>query len=143
VPIISKLSKDNFLEWPLSLLLPIKKCIGKPYKFNCFDQSGFDCYTLLYYLYALVGLTLPKENISTFNLKVHMKLIDKELVNFSRIKFEDRQPFDLIIFDLAHIGMVLDSKTFIHTNFDTPVVIEYFKGNVESGFIRKMYRWNF
>jgi cell wall-associated NlpC family hydrolase len=125
----------------------IKTYIGKPYKYNCFDESGYDCYTLVYSLYKLIGINLPKENIALFNLKVHQKLIDKHKVLFKEVKFKDRQPFDLILFasstnTAAHLGMVLTRDKFIHVNEDHSVRLEYFLGNIESINIRKLYRWN-
>ena len=140
---ITSLDPYNFNKWPIPLLNSIKECIGKPYKYGCFDNSGYDCYTLVYYLYSLVGMKLPKENIASFNLKVHTKLIDAQLINFLPICYNDRQPFDVIMFKSYHLGVVLDKHLFIHVNFDTPVVLEYFLGNIETGFIRKIYRWNF
>jgi len=137
----------NFNKWPTSLLHEIRKVIGKPYKFNCFDTSGFDCYTLIYYLYSCIGIKLPKENIAKFSLKQHVKLIQKHSLLFKKVDFEDRQPFDILIFETkdginAHLGLVLDKFNFIHTTEEKPVVIEPFLGNYETTTIRAVYRWN-
>jgi cell wall-associated NlpC family hydrolase len=125
----------------------IKEYIGKPYKFNCFDETGFDCYTLIYFLYKLIDIDLPKENIALYNLRVHQKLIDTHRMLFKEVKYIERQPFDILLFAnsdkiAAHLGMVLTRDKFIHANEDHSVRIEYFLGNIESINIRKVYRWN-
>jgi len=90
---------------------------------------------------------LPKENIALYNLKVHQKLIDKHKILFKEINFDNRQPFDIVLFASsdrinAHLALVLDKERFIHINKDHTVRIEYFLGNLESINIRKLYRWN-
>ena len=125
----------------------LKNCIGKPYIFNCFDETGFDCYTLIYYLYKLVGIELPKENIAAYNLKVHSKLINKHKILFKPVPYKDRKFLDILLFSSsdkinAHLGLVLSSELFIHVNLGHTVRVEYFTNNLESLTIRKVYRWN-
>ena len=125
----------------------IKSVIGKPYKFNCFDGIGFDCYTLIWYIYDRLGLKLPKENIAKYSLKVHKQLIKENLYKFSKVSFINRLPFDLLLFESskstsAHIGMVLDKKRFIHIDKDITVQIEHFAHNFQSIKLRKVYRCN-
>jgi len=145
---ITKLDIHDFYNWPLFYLNLIKKVIGKPYKYNCFDETGFDCYTLIYYFYTNLGINLPKENIATYNLKQHSKIIEKNLILFNKVNFSDRQPFDIIIFNDGgsfdtHLGLILDINNFIHTTKQKPVLIEPINNNIESSDIRKLYRWNF
>jgi len=140
------LDKLDFYKWPSELLHKLAECIGKPYKYNCFDLSGFDCYTLVYYLYSLIGINLPKENISSYNLKIHTKIINEKLVLFDTISFEQRQPFDILLFETrrninAHIGLTLDYFHFIHILKENTVQIEKFFNNAETTDIRKIYRW--
>ncbi len=127
--------------------LKIKELIGKPYKFNCFDLTGFDCYTLVYYIYLIHGIQLPKENISKYSIKVHQKLIKKNALKFEEIKFVDRQFLDVLVFETsesvdAHLGVLLDTKRFIHIDLDTTVKIEPLKDNIRTAKIKKVYRWN-
>lgn len=142
------LDTKNFRKWPISLQQSIKSVIGKPYKFNCFDLTGFDCYTLVWYLYSLVSLELPKENISSYNLKTHMKLIKKHSILFNTVSFNNRLPFDILLFESAdninaHLGMVLDTKHFIHVDKEITVKIEPFLENINSTLIRQVYRWKY
>jgi cell wall-associated NlpC family hydrolase len=128
-------------------LYKLKECIGKPYKYGCFDETGFDCYTLIYYLYKCVGIDLPKENIARYNLKVHSKLIDKHAALFKEVDFKDRKFLDVLLFTNdkkinAHLGLVIDADSFIHVNRQFSVRIEHFRSNLESLKIRKVYRWN-
>ena len=126
----------------------IKSVIGKPYKYNCFDGSGFDCYTLIYYLYSVLDRQLPKENLAVYNLRNHKKLLTKHLTRFFiPSTFEDREPFDILLFQStntidAHLGMVLDRQRFIHVNFNHTVRIEPFEGNILCGELKKVYKWN-
>jgi cell wall-associated NlpC family hydrolase len=125
----------------------LKNCIGKPYIFNCFDETGFDCYTLIYYLYKLVGIKLPKENIAAYNLKIHSNLINKHKILFKQVPYKERKFLDILLFSSsdkinAHLGLVLSSELFIHVNLGHTVRIEYFTNNLESLTIRKVYRWN-
>ena len=138
----------SYHKFDKELLEKIKGVIGKPYKYNCFDGTGFDCYTLVYYLYSLIGRQLPKENIAVYNLRQHKQLINKYKKQFFKpIPFENRQPFDIILMQSsdtvdAHIGMVLDRKHFIHVNFDHTVKIEPFGHSINSGQIKRTYTWN-
>jgi len=126
----------------------LKSAIGKPYKYNCFDLSGFDCYTLIYYLYGLNGVNLPKENIAKYNLKVHRKVIKEHIHKFEVIPFTDREAFDILLFESsssinAHLGMLLNKSHFVHANLDQTVKIEPIEANFLMASLRKVYRWKF
>jgi cell wall-associated NlpC family hydrolase len=135
------------MKWPIFFLKALSQIIGKPYKINCYDLSAFDCYTLIYYLYQFVGYELPKENLAAYTLKQYVKQVQDQKQFFYSVDFDDRQPFDLVVFESAknvnaHIGMVLDFYHFIHTTDEKNVIIESFNGNYETADIRKIYRWN-
>jgi cell wall-associated NlpC family hydrolase len=135
------------MKWPNFFLKILSQIIGKPYKINCYDLSAFDCYTLIYYLYQFVGYELPKENLAAYTLKQYVKQVQDQKQFFYSVDFDDRQPFDLVVFESAknvnaHIGMVLDFYHFIHTTDEKNVIIESFNGNYETADIRKIYRWN-
>jgi len=126
----------------------LQLAVGKPYKYNCFDLSGFDCYTLIYYLYNLNGVELPKENIAKYNLKVHRRVIKEHLHKFSIVKFSDREAFDILLFESssninAHLGLMLNRTHFIHANLDQTVKIEPVEANILMASLRKVYRWKF
>ncbi len=136
----------NFRKLDKQVLNAIVFAIGKPYKFNCFDLSGFDCYTLIYYLYSKAGLKLPKENIGSYSLKVHSKIIQETALNFDVVSFLNRQELDILLFESsssvdAHLGMVLDYYNFIHVDKTHTVRIEPFARNIMLGKLRKVYRW--
>ena len=141
------LDKHDYMKWPTSFLRVLSSVIGKPYKVNCYDLTAFDCYTLIYYLYQFAGYNLPQENLALYNLRNYVKQIQNHQQFFKSVGYNERKPFDLVVFESAknvnaHIGMVLDINHFIHTTEGKSVIIESFIGNYESADIRKFYRWN-
>jgi len=140
------LSIIDYRSLPSWFKQELKKIIGKPYKFNCFDGTGFDCYTLTYYIYKLIGITLPKVNIAVYSLRQNAKLIKDNSLQFKPIPFSERQPFDILLFKSsevidAHLAVLLDREHFIHIDKNITVRIEPIQFNISSIQLKRVYRW--
>lgn len=100
----------------------VQKYLGVPYKHHGRDLNGLDCYGLIVCIYADNGGTLsePISEYSTTWAKENKNLFI-ENYHLEWVKVEKPDFLDVILIKngdgLAfHAGVVLDGKTFIHTN---------------------------
>jgi cell wall-associated NlpC family hydrolase len=76
-------------------------------------EEGFDCSGLIYYCYGKFDYTLPRVSKNQYNEGEHISLYDA-------------QPADIVAFysPVSHVGLFIDSTTFIHAPKTGSVVQE-------------------
>lgn len=84
--------------------------LGLPYTYGGRSSLGYDCSGFTQMLYRQMGVLLPRDSKDQINWS-----------GFTSVPVEEMQAGDLIFFGLAedkirHVGLCLDSKTFIHAN---------------------------
>jgi len=87
---------------------------GVPYRNGGSDPSGFDCSGLVQWVFAQNGHALPREVREQF-------LVGRE------VDADEVRPGDLLFFDTSsrgasHVGIALDSETFVHAPRSNGVV---------------------
>ena len=87
---------------------------GAPYRNGGTDPSGFDCSGFVQWVFAQVGVALPREVRDQFRVGA---TVDRDEV----------QPGDLVFFETvtrgaSHVGIALGSDTFIHAPSSNGVV---------------------
>ena len=87
---------------------------GTPYRNGGSDPSGFDCSGFIQYVFAQVGLAVPREVHEQY--KVGRKIDD-----------EDLKPGDLVFFHTvsrgaSHVGLLVGDDTFVHAPSSKGVV---------------------
>jgi hypothetical protein len=90
-----------------------RRLIGIPYRWGGTTPWGLDCSGLVQLVYRLHGIGLPRD--------AHQQAADERMAPVAR---EDVLPGDLLFFaNLAHVGMAVSGKEFIHaTTSGRPVV---------------------
>ena len=119
--------------------------VGMPYKRKCYDGSGFDCWSLVYHIYQMNNIEVPKVILDGWSIRGHHREIEKQRVAWKEVRYEDRGFLDVLLFHTSyrlntHVGVVLNSCYFIHAHQDTGVVIEQFSYGLSSALINKVYR---
>lgn len=87
---------------------------GTPYRNGGSDPNGFDCSGFTQWVFARVGLRLPRETREQFQVG-------------SPVRKGHQQPGDLIFFTTvargaSHVGIALGDDTFVHAPSSTGVV---------------------
>lgn len=84
--------------------------LGIPYVWGGTDPSGFDCSGLVMYVYAQVGINLPRTTWAQWEVGTH-------------VSYEELAPGDLVFFnDLNHVGLYIGNGSIIHAPFEGDVV---------------------
>lgn len=120
--------------------------VGKPYKKKCFDGSGFDCWSLIYHIYQLNNIILPKNILDGWSVRSMHKRAEEQSVQWKEVDIQERKSLDVLLFATSyklrtHIGLALDYKYFIHAHHVMNVVIERFSSSIFASKIYKVYRW--
>ncbi len=113
------------------LLRIAKKQLGVPYVYGGASPSGFDCSGFVSYVYAMVGVNIPREALaqSTFG-----QILDNG----------DLFPGDILFFETSdsgvinHSGIYLGKGKFIHASSGKGEVII---STIDSGFYKDAFRW--
>jgi peptidoglycan endopeptidase LytE len=75
---------------------------GTPYRWGASGPSAFDCSGLVQYVYARVGVTLPRSAASQYD-------------HGTPVARDDLQPGDVVFFDrLRHNGIYIGQGRFVH-----------------------------
>jgi cell wall-associated NlpC family hydrolase len=124
----------------------IDSLIGKPYKKDCYDKSGYDCWTLAVDIYDFCGISLPLKLHKKWNGAALDKLIKDDLFMWENISFQNRQFLDILLFNTSyrsnfHIGITLNQKYFIHALPSKGVVLNKFNQGFYAALIKWVYRW--
>lgn len=127
-------------------MLMFSDLIGVPYKKDCYDGSGFDCWSLIWWIYKEYGIALPQRLQEVWAPKNFRKQINDNIGNWQEVEFHERSNMDVLLFATSrnmatHVGMVIDPHVFIHTRLETGVVLERFRRGFFSAMIKKVYRW--
>lgn len=100
--------------WTRRLLREALNLRGTPYRNGGSDPGGFDCSGFTQWVFARVGVRLPRETRDQFHVgePVHKG---------------EQQPGDLIFFTTvargaSHVGIALGNDTFVHAPSSTGVV---------------------
>jgi hypothetical protein len=79
--------------------------VGVPYRFGGHTPKGFDCSGLVFYSYALAGVTVPRTS-------------DAQLRASRELELAEAVPGDLVFFSspdkVSHVGIYLGDGQFIH-----------------------------
>lgn len=87
---------------------------GTPYRTGGSDPSGFDCSGFVQYVFARLGLWLPREVRDQFGVG-------------KKIEFGDVRAGDLVFFETvargaSHVGLAVGADQFVHAPSSTGVV---------------------
>lgn len=124
----------------------LSSLVGKPYHQNDYSGEGFDCYSLIYYIYKHYGIEIPKYIIN-HNVRVLNKEIKQNLPLWQVVAYSDRKFLDVLLFNTTkrlrvHVGIVINSKLFMHAIDEDSVVIRKFKSSLYIAKLHKVYRWH-
>lgn len=90
------------------------KFLGIPYRNGGSDPSGFDCSGFVQYVFAQLGMALPREVRDQYGVGSEIKLSD--------VKAGDLLFFETVSRGASHVGMALDSEQFVHAPSSRGVV---------------------
>jgi cell wall-associated NlpC family hydrolase len=127
------------------VLTYIDSLVGKPYKRLCYDETAYDCWTLVYHIYKKCGIILPKPTIKNYGQFGVNNVLKKQEVDWRKIPYKERQFLDVILFNTSyrtamHIGLVLNKTQYIQADEGLGVVISRFS-NFNTARIKWLYRW--
>lgn len=128
-------------------LMSIGDLIGKPYVRDCYDGTGFDCWSLIWWIYKNEKINLQTRSEVVWCVRDFAKEIRERTNSWQQVQYADRKWMDVLLFATSrnmntHVGMVLDKSRFIHTRPETGVVIGKFSKDIFSATIKKVYRYN-
>jgi cell wall-associated NlpC family hydrolase len=113
------------------LLKIAKEQLGVPYLFGGASPAGFDCSGFVSYVYAMVGVSLPRTALAQST--------------YGRILgTEDIYPGDILFFETSdsgvinHSGIYLGKGKFIHASSGKGKVII---STIDHGFYKDAFRW--
>ena len=126
----------------------IQSLVGKPYEVNSYSGHSFDCYSLIHYIYAHYGIIIPKRITShaIHNLQREIKH-DIKAQLWREVSFKDKKFLDVLLFTTVgrlntHVGMVVDSKFFIHAVENVSVCLGHLASDLNLARLYKVYRWH-
>ena len=117
-----------------------------PYIRQCFDGSGFDCWSLIHHIYQLNNIELPTYVLDGWSVRKTQKQIESKVADWEKVEYAERRFLDVILFHTSrklstHVGVTLNSKYYIHANKVINVAIEKFSSGFQSSRINRIYRW--
>ena len=120
--------------------------VGIPYKRKCFDGTGFDCWSLVHHIYLMNDIELPRNILDGWSVRKMHRRVEEQRVTWIEVGIMDRRALDVLLFATSyrlrtHVGLVINSKYFIHAHSSLGVVIEKFNRGIFSSMISKVYRW--
>jgi len=120
--------------------------VGKPYRQNDYSGEGFDCYSLIHYIYSHYGIIIPK-HITNHAVRNLNKEIKQDLPLWTSVEYDDRTFLDILLFNTTlrlktHVGLVINRQLFMHAVDDVSVVIGKFKSSPYIAKLYKVYRWH-
>lgn len=126
--------------------MSIADLIGKPYVKDCYNGTGFDCWSLINWIYQREGIILPKRIADIWHPRVLAKDIKENISDWDEVGFEAREYLDVLLFATSrnmstHVGLTLNQKWYIHARPETGVVLNKFSKGFFSAVIKKVYRW--
>lgn len=88
--------------------------LGTPYRNGGADPRGFDCSGFTQYVFAGIGINLPRETREQYQ-------------EGKKVRLGRQQPGDLVFFSTvspgaSHVGIALDGDTFVHAPSSRGVV---------------------
>ena len=122
-----------------------KDLIGAPYAFGYSGPEFYDCYGLVIEIYRRLGIYLPKQLLVSDNPKEIEDCINANKARW--VETSSPKAYDVILFSIAprfisHIGLVLDSRRFLHTMLGRNACIEYYDKIPWKNRVRGFYRWH-
>ncbi len=81
-----------------------KKYVGVPYKYGGITPKGFDCSGFAVYIYGKFGIKLPRTVRGMASQYSHIP------------KYKLRQADLVVFYKPWHVGIMIDSKRFIHAS---------------------------
>jgi cell wall-associated NlpC family hydrolase len=90
------------------------KLRGVPYRNGGSDPSGFDCSGFVQYVFAQLGMWLPREVRDQFDMG---RKIDLDELHAGDLVF-----FQTVSSGASHVGLVVDGDQFVHAPSSTGVV---------------------
>lgn len=123
-------------------MLDVKDLIGIPYKEHGRNKKeGFDCYGLAIEIYKRMGKHLDDviyedhdlELCKTYKPLLKLKAIDQ---------VKEGVLLEIALKGELHIGVCLDSRSFIHSTIDMGVRISQIKEYQKRNLIKGMYIWD-
>jgi cell wall-associated NlpC family hydrolase len=106
--------------------------VGTPYRYGGAARDGFDCSGLVYYVYATLGVAVPRTAAG-------------QRAAVTRVRAEELEPGDLVFFytPADHVGIYLGNGEFVHapasgrsverTRLDTPFFLLGYAGSGRIG----------
>jgi len=93
-------------ELRAGIILTAKKHLGALYRYGGMGARGFDCSGFAQFVYRENGITLPRSTVDQYE-------------QGRKIDLADAKPGDLLFFKIyrnrvSHVGIFVDSDTFIH-----------------------------
>lgn len=103
-------------------MIQTDKYLHKSYKFNGRGAEGYDCLGLMLDVLKNNGINLPNDDGREINFSWFQSEPDRFIKglekHFNRIKINDRQPLDVVVFLFdgipRHSGVLVDKYNFIH-----------------------------
>ena len=126
----------------------IAELVGKPYQQNCYEGHAFDCYSLIHYIYKQHGIILPKR-ITRHAIRNLQEQMQNDITNklWREVPFRSKKYLDVLLFATTrrlytHVGMIVDSKFFIHAVENETVMLGHLKSSPFMAKLHKVYRWH-
>ena len=104
--------------------LPVSDLIGLPYKIHGRDETGLDCFGLIWLIAFRNGTPIPDLWYKGFDPSL-MKLADQ--MNVEKCEFKPGCVIEMIRGGRLHLGYALDDKRIIHATHNEGVIVEDIK----------------